>query len=172
MEKYKNKYRVIVITSPDKTNRDYVNTIEYIKKKKKTFDLLSTKIIVKKDNKFSIILYGLDSKIKYKVDNISSKIIKDIIDKIKQMPIQKSISQMTLYADYHPKTSMKNLGFKNKEIASNTILEIKNKPLVYQFQVINTMYNRAKYHPYQTKDMKDAMKIFKRWLGKYKNNKL
>ena len=26
------------------------------------------------------------------------------------------------------------------------------------------MYNRAKYHPYQTKNMKEAMKVFKKWL--------
>ena len=29
------------------------------------------------------------------------------------------------------------------------------------------MYNRAKYHPYQTEDMKKAMKVFEKWL---KNN--
>ena len=28
------------------------------------------------------------------------------------------------------------------------------------------MYNRAKYHPNRTKDMEDAMKIFKIWLNK------
>jgi len=32
------------------------------------------------------------------------------------------------------------------------------------------MYNRAKYHPYQTKDMIEAMKVFKVWLKKYLNN--
>ena len=29
------------------------------------------------------------------------------------------------------------------------------------------MYYRAMYHPYQTKDMKDAMKVFKKWLTKF-----
>jgi hypothetical protein len=31
------------------------------------------------------------------------------------------------------------------------------------------MYNRAKYHPHQTINMKEAMKIFKEWLIKNKN---
>jgi len=30
------------------------------------------------------------------------------------------------------------------------------------------MYNRAKYHPYQTDNMKEAMKIFSIWLKKHK----
>jgi hypothetical protein len=30
------------------------------------------------------------------------------------------------------------------------------------------MYNRAKYHPYQTPSMREAMKIFSKWLQKSK----
>ncbi len=30
------------------------------------------------------------------------------------------------------------------------------------------MYNRAKYHPYQTKAMREAMKVFEKWLKKNK----
>lgn len=33
------------------------------------------------------------------------------------------------------------------------------------------MYNRAKYHPNQTKEMVQAMDIFKKWLLNYKNKK-
>jgi hypothetical protein len=72
----------------------------------------------------------------------------------------------SLYEDNHPQTSTKGTGFKNKEKAVDTLKIIKNRDLVYQKQVVNTMYNRAKYHPHQTKEMKDAMKIFKDWLEK------
>ena len=41
---------------------------------------------------------------------------------------------------------------------------IKNKNLTYQKQVVLTMYNRAKYHPYRNDNMLEAMKIFKKWL--------
>jgi len=70
----------------------------------------------------------------------------------------------SLYEDKHPKTSLKGTGYKNKEKALQTIKLVKDKPLTYQFQVINTMYNRAKYHPHRTKDMEEAMKVFKIWI--------
>lgn len=72
----------------------------------------------------------------------------------------------SLYEDNHPETSTKGLGFKDKEKAIETLKIIKNRDLTYQKQVVNTMYNRAKYHPYQTKDMREAMKVFKEWLKK------
>jgi hypothetical protein len=79
---------------------------------------------------------------------------------------------ISLYEDKHPKTSRKGLGFRDKVKAIDTINKIKNENIVYQFQVINTMFNRARFHPHQTKDMREAMNIFKIWLKKYKNNKL
>ena len=33
------------------------------------------------------------------------------------------------------------------------------------------MLGRAKNHPNQTKGMRDAIKVFKLWLKKYKDNK-
>jgi len=82
---------------------------------------------------------------------------------------KKSINT-SLYEDNHPKTSTKGLGFKNKEKALETLKIIKDRDIIYQKQVVNTMYNRAKYHPYQTNDMQEAMKVFKAWLLKHKVN--
>ena len=76
-----------------------------------------------------------------------------------------------LYNDLHPKQSLKNTGFKNKITALNTIELIKKRSLRYQFDVVNTMYNRAKYHPNKTNDMSEAMNVFKLWLDKYKSRK-
>ena len=73
----------------------------------------------------------------------------------------------SLYEDKHPNTSTKGTGFKNKQKALDTLDIIKNRDLVYQKQVVNTMYNRAKYHPHQTLDMKEAMKVFDEWLKKH-----
>ena len=75
-------------------------------------------------------------------------------------------NNISLYEDKHPKTSTKGTGFKNKEKAIETLRIIKDRDIIYQKQVVNTMYNRAKYHPNQTSEMKDAMKIFKDWLNK------
>jgi hypothetical protein len=70
----------------------------------------------------------------------------------------------SLYEDNHPETSTKGTGFKDKQKALDTLEIIKDRDIIYQKQVVNTMYYRAKYHPYQTKEMKEAMKVFKRWL--------
>jgi hypothetical protein len=74
----------------------------------------------------------------------------------------------SLYEDKHPKTSTKGTGFKDKQKALDTLKIIKDRDLIYQKQVVTTMYNRAKYHPHQTKTMKDAMIVFNEWLDKHK----
>ena len=72
----------------------------------------------------------------------------------------------SLYEDKHPTTSTKGTGFKDMMKALQTLKIIKKRDMMYQKQVVNTMYNRAKYHPHQTKEMRDAMKVFKEWLDK------
>jgi hypothetical protein len=74
----------------------------------------------------------------------------------------------SLYNDDHPKTSTKGTGFKDKQKALDTLKIIKNRDLNYQKLIVITMYNRAKYHPHQTKDMREAMKVYFDWLKKYR----
>jgi len=80
---------------------------------------------------------------------------------------------MELYSDRNPKTTIKGFGYKNAQKARNTLKKLKtlNKPEVYNFQVINTMYYRAKHHKFRTKDMEEAMKVFKKYLDKRKSKK-
>ena len=87
---------------------------------------------------------------------------KDIIEKKNH-----NVSDSTLYDNFHPEKSLKGTGFKNAKVALNTLKLILKRSLKYQFDVVNTMYNRAKYHPHKTKDMEDAMKIFHKWLKMY-----
>jgi hypothetical protein len=70
----------------------------------------------------------------------------------------------SLYENKHPNRSLKGTGYANKEKALNTIELVKNYDLIYQKQVIITMYNRAKFHKYQTANMREAMKVYKKWL--------
>lgn len=79
---------------------------------------------------------------------------------------------MELYSDRHPNRTMKGTGFKDKKTALKTIKLIHYRSPTYQFNVINTMYNRAKYHPHQTDEMHDAMRIFTKWLKKYKKPRI
>jgi len=73
----------------------------------------------------------------------------------------------SLYEDKHPKTSTKGTGFKDKQKALDTLKIIKDRDIIYQKQVVITMYNRAKFHPNQTENMKEAMKIFSKWLKEH-----
>jgi hypothetical protein len=79
----------------------------------------------------------------------------------------------TLYnANKNPKKSTKGTGFKDEEKALDTIKIIKKLDKVKQMQIVLTMYYRAEHHPYKTKDMEKAQKIFKKWLinNGYKNS--
>ena len=80
----------------------------------------------------------------------------------------KKVINYSLYNDDHPETSTKGTGFKDKQKALDTLKIIKNRDLTYQKQIVTTMYNRAKFHPYQTKEMRDAMKVYFDWLKKYR----
>ena len=69
----------------------------------------------------------------------------------------------------HPRTNILNTGFKDIQTVTNTLSLISKRSIIYQKSVINTLFNRAKYHPNQTNDMKLAMKMMKKWLDKNKN---
>jgi hypothetical protein len=55
-------------------------------------------------------------------------------------------------------------GYGSAEKARKTLKLLKGKPFAYQRQVVGTLYYRAKYHKYQTRGMKNAMGVFKKWL--------
>ncbi len=76
----------------------------------------------------------------------------------------------SLYSNGKSKSRTKT-GYGNAKKARETLKNIKKFDIKYQVQVVNTMYNRAKYHANQTKDMREAMIIFKKWLQKYKKSK-
>ena len=65
----------------------------------------------------------------------------------------------SLYSDDNPKTTITGFGYGSKEKALYTIKKVEKtkRGEQYKFQVINTMYNRAKFHKNQTKDMRDSL---------------
>tara|TARA_B110000208_G_C11793694_1_gene438657 strand:+ start:1844 stop:2335 length:492 start_codon:yes stop_codon:yes gene_type:complete len=163
MVKFRN-YRLLEIETND---NDFKSNIKKLYQKNLyKFHKKFVKIKFVKKNTDLIKLYGFDTKLKatYKKFNVEK-----ILKKIESMPMGKlKPVNLSLYEDYNHKTTIKNLGFKDKDKALYTIKKIKNKPLSYQKRVINTMLNRAKYHPNKTKDMEEAIKVFKIWLNKNK----
>ena len=73
-----------------------------------------------------------------------------------------------LYSDDNPKDTVKGTGYGDAATARKTLSIIKSVDKTRQFQIVNTLYNRAKHHANQTSDMRSAMSIFKTWLD---NNK-
>lgn len=169
-KKYKWKNRLIVLLTPNYTNDKYKKSKEEYEKNIKEFHKRYTKLITKrnKDFEFKILLIGYDGTLKKTYKQFKSE---KIIKEIDLMPMEKDfnkikVQNLSLYSDYNKnsKTSYtKGTGFKDKEKAINTLKLIKNKPLKYQMSLINTMIGRAENHPYKTNDMKEAIKIFKKW---------
>ena len=58
------------------------------------------------------------------------------------------------------KPRTRGIGYGTAVKARQSIEKIKNKPLAYRHQVATTMYYRAKYHKFQNKGMREAMKVW------------
>ena len=78
-----------------------------------------------------------------------------------------------LYTDDNLSTTIHGTGFKDEETAKHTLELISRRSPIYQFQTVNTMYNRAKHHPSMKKAAADsdstagiraAMEVFREWL--------
>ena len=129
----------------------------------------------KKGLKFSIKLIGYDGTLKREYSTLEPHNIFDLID---TMPMSKQDYQkklkslnLSIYSDYKPETTLKGLGFKNKEKATYTIDAIKDRDKTYQVDVVSTMLGRAKKHPNKTADMDEAILVFEKWMLDYKKSK-
>ena len=177
MKKYRWKCRVLLIKTPNYKNLKYKKAKKLYQTNIKQFHKRVVKLISKKtSNNFSIELFGFDGTKKQTFQNFNSRKIFKIIDK---MPMSKVLKNkkikplnLSLFSDYNPKTTTYGLGFKDKEKALYTVKAIKNRDLKYQLNVIATMLGRAKKHPYKTKNMKDAIRVFSLWMKNYKKNKI
>ena len=76
-----------------------------------------------------------------------------------------------LYTDDNPSTTLHGTGFQDVVAAEKTIDLVKKRSLTYQFQVINTMFHRAKHHPHPNARMEAAMEVFNEWLQQYQAKK-
>ena len=147
---------------------------DYIKKIRKdykdnlyNFHKRYTKLKVNINEKYKktiIKLIGFDGKVKHKYSTFNSSKILNDIDNMPLGNIKKK--SLSLYSDYKPNTTIKGLGFKNKQKAEETIKIIKKLDKNYQINVINTMINRAKYHPYINNNMREAIKVFEKYKKK------
>ena len=80
---------------------------------------------------------------------------------------------LSLYSDYKPETTLKGLGFKDKEKAIYTLNAIKGRDTKYQVNVtLSTMLGRAKKHPNKTPEMDDAILVLRNGCWIIRNQKI
>ena len=176
IKKYRWKCRVLLVKTPDYKNLKYKKAKKLYQINIKQFHKRVVKLISKKtSNNFSIELFGFDGAKKQTFQNFDSRKIFKTIDKMQMSKNLKNKKikplNLSLFSDYNPKTTTHGLGFKDKEKALYTVKAIKTRDLKYQVNVIATMLGRAKKHPFKTKNMKDAIKVFSLWMKNYKKNR-
>ena len=71
----------------------------------------------------------------------------------------------------HPITNIRHTSFKDVKSVKKTLKLISKRSIIYQKSLINTLYNRAIYHPNKTDDMRKAIRLMKKWLIKNKHKK-
>lgn len=146
--------------------KDYVikDIIRRYKKHLYEFHKRYTKLKLFIDDKYRrlvIKIIGFDGRTKIRYTRFDVDKILDFIDSMPMGSIQRK--SLSLYSDYNPKTTIKGLGYKNRDKALYTINMIKGMDKKYQINVINTMINRAKHHKYFNNDMNEAIKVFKKY---------
>lgn len=173
-----NKIRKLILTYSkdliEKKNKFVIKYNQYKDELKQRNVILTIKTNNKRSQLFNISLYGYDGKLKYVTNKINCfPIIIETIDEMQLGKIEKisklnKIKSIELYTNAHPKSTIKGTGYKDKKSALKTLKLIKNKPMKKQFLIVNVLYQRAKYHKNQTKNMVEAMYIFEKWLHNYK----
>tara|TARA_B100000963_G_scaffold86090_1_gene73718 strand:+ start:593 stop:1138 length:546 start_codon:yes stop_codon:yes gene_type:complete len=176
VKKYKWKCRVLLVKTPDYKNLKYKQAKELYQKRIKLFHKRVIKLVTQKvSGDFSIELLDFDGKKKRVLKNFNSEKIFKTIDRtpISNVLKKKRIKplNLSLFSDYNPKTTTYGLGFKDKKKALYTIKTIKSRDMKYQVNVIATMLGRAKKHPYKTKNMREAIRVFSLWMNNYKKNR-
>tara|TARA_Y100000589_G_C27083117_1_gene600541 strand:- start:506 stop:1060 length:555 start_codon:yes stop_codon:yes gene_type:complete len=177
LTKYKWKCRILLLNTTCYRDSNYKKSKELYQKYIKDFHKRHIKLMSnrKKGLKFSIKLIGYDGTLKKEFDTL---VPQDIFYLIDSMPMSKEFKSgkiqplnLSLYSDYKPETTLKGLGFKNKEKAIYTLEAIRGRDTKYQVNVVSTMLGRAKKHPSKTTDMEDAIIVFENWLMDYKKSK-
>lgn len=174
INKYRWRYRIILIETPDYKNENYKNTKIIYQSYIKEFHKRYIKLVTYKNSKviFNLKLIGFDGKIKKEFKKLIPENIFKIVDNMPFSKIlkDKSKGNLSLFSDYNPSNTVKGLGFKNKNKALYTLKAIKDKPLKYQISLVNTMIGRAKTHPYRNENMNQGIKVYQKWLDNYKDN--
>ena len=168
-------FRTLLIETPSYQNDNYIKIKDFYQENIKELHKLYLKLktIRKKELEFKFKIIGFNKKESKYFDKINSSTLKNIKSEINKIndKVPDKVLNLSLFSDYDKSTTTPGLGFKDKEKALYTIEKIKDREIKYQISVITTMLGRAKNHPNQTEGMREAIKVFEKWLEKYKQKK-
>ena len=165
LKRHKWRHRIILVQTPSYKDQRYIKAKETFQKHIQRFHKRCTKMLSQLADDFTVKLIGFDGTTKKTYPKLDAKAIIQAIDR---MPMGDTRCNLSLYADYNPKTTTPGLGFKDKAKAEYTLKKIKGRSEKYQVSVVNTMLGRAKNHPNQTPDMREAIQVFEKWLKQRK----
>ena len=164
LSKYKWKCRILLLNTTCYRDKNYKISKELYQKHIKDFHKRHVKLMShrRKSLNFSVKLIGYDGTLKKEFSTLDPQKIFDLID---SMPMSRDNTEgkvqplnLSLYSDYKPETTLKGLGFKNRDTK-------------YQVNVVSTMLGRAKKHPNKTPDMDDAILVFEKWMLDYQKTR-
>ena len=117
LKKYRWKNRLLIIYTPDYINNKYLKAKKIYYENIKDFHkrYLKLLVIIEKGIKFSISIIGFDGNEKKKYNKISKQKIFNLLDKMPMKDKRINPVNLSLYANYNPKTSKKNLGYVSKK---------------------------------------------------------
>lgn len=161
------KHRLLVITKGQIGNHSY---IRYQNDSKTTSGIRIQKernIRRKTVNgtPFTVVLFGYDGTEKRRwLYWPGWNAIARVVD---TMPIRKQEINYSLYSDDSPNTTMKGLGFKNKQVAEQSIRKLQQSKLtsIEKKRIANTMIQRNQFHAHRTDDMKQSNLVWKQFYS-------
>jgi len=86
---------------------------------------------------------------------------------------QKHTGKGSLFSNNHPDTTVHGYGFDTPEHVKDTLADLNNRDITYQFQVVNTLNERGKSVLTRTRDpakqtqIKRGLKLLQAWLDTY-----
>ena len=79
---------------------------------------------------------------------------------------------MAVFNDNPPtKKPRLSLGYGSANKARASVKKLRKESRQYQSQAAHTLYSRAKYHKYQTKGMREAQKIYGKFIKTLKHKR-
>ncbi len=159
--------RILYLLTPNYKNKEYQTSRDILDKYQKELSTKSIIVRTKETKSFEgYEIYDSNKQLIRKRKSFNINTLLQFIDKLSKIKGE----NLTLYADFTHKKSLGHIGFKDAKTAKDTLKTIRNEDYRYQLYVVETMINRAKYHPHQTSEMKEAIDIYQEWLCKKLQN--